>query len=139
MSLKIHSSGQQPSTVYDIVGGDPWFVALIDDFYDRVENDPVIRPLYPDDLTASRESMVKFLVQYWGGPDDYSQEKGHPRLRMRHAPFVIRQAERNAWLEHMRAAVQAQAAATKVDSAIEEQMLEYFDVGSTHMINTADD
>lgn len=118
-------------SVYDLVGGTPWFEALIDHFYDAVDTDPVLRPLYPEDLTESRSHMVGFLQQYWGGPATYSEERGHPRLRMRHAPFVIGQPERDAWFKHMAAAVRAGDAAPD----IEAEMIAYFDMAATHMIN----
>ncbi len=119
-------------TVYETVGGTPWFVDLIDRFYDAVAVDVLLRPMYPDDLTESREHMVKFLVQYWGGPTTYSEERGHPRLRMRHAPFVITDAERNAWFGHMADAVRA----GELSPELEQQMIDYFAMAATHMINT---
>ena len=92
--------------MYERVGGTAWFEELVARFYDGVETDPVLRPLYPgDDLTDAREHLCGFLVQYWGGPTTYSEERGHPRLRMRHMPFVIGEAERDAWYRHMAAAV----------------------------------
>ncbi|NNC78573.1 MAG: globin [Acidimicrobiales bacterium] len=120
-------------TVYQAVGGTPWFVALIDRFYDLVATDVLLRPMYPDDLTESRDHMVKFLQQYWGGPTTYSEERGHPRLRMRHAPFIITSAERDAWLKHMIAAVHD----GDVPVEIESQMVDYFTMAANHMINTA--
>jgi hemoglobin len=76
-------------TVYDAVGGRPFFVDLVDGFYAGVSADLLLRPLYPEDLTDSRRHLTGFLTQYWGGPSTYSDERGHPRLRMRHAPFAI--------------------------------------------------
>lgn len=119
-------------SVYEAVGGTPWFEQLIDRFYGAVALDPLLRPLYPDDLTESKDHMVKFLVQYWGGPTTYSEERGHPRLRMRHAPFVITPAERNAWFGHMVAAIEA----GDLPEAIERRMVDYFDMAATQMINT---
>ena len=98
-------------TVYDAVGGRPFFVDLVDGFYAGVAADPVLRPLYPEDLTDARRHLAGFLVQYWGGPPTYSEERGHPRLRMRHAPFAIGHAERDAWLRHMLGSLDAVAAA----------------------------
>lgn len=121
----------KPATIFDAVGGTPWFESLIDRFYEGVATDVLLRPMYPDDLTESREHMVKFLQQYWGGPTTYSDERGHPRLRMRHAPFVITSAEKDAWLTHMIAAVKA----GELPPEIEQQMLEYFEMAATHMIN----
>jgi hemoglobin len=91
---------------YDVVGGEDAFRRLVHRFYEGVAADPLLRPLYPEeDLTGAEERLRGFLIQYWGGPNTYSQERGHPRLRMRHAPFVIGQAEHDAWLRHMHDAV----------------------------------
>ncbi len=118
--------------VYETLGKD-WFVAVIDRFYDKVETDDLLRRLYPQDLTESRDHMVKFLIQFWGGPTTYSDERGHPRLRMRHMPFEIGQAERDAWMKHMREAVQE----GNLQAELEQQMLDYFERAATHTINTA--
>jgi hemoglobin len=92
--------------LYDEVGGDAVFRAIVDRFYAGVALDPVLRPLYPEeDLTGARQRLTGFLVQYWGGPGTYSEQRGHPRLRMRHADWVIGEREREAWLGHMREAV----------------------------------
>ena len=89
-----------------MVGGEPVFRALVDRFYDGVALDPILRPLYPDeDLTEARDRLAMFLMQYWGGPGTYSEQRGHPRLRMRHATWVIGERERDAWLGHMRTAL----------------------------------
>ena len=94
------------SNLYDEVGGEPVFRRLVDRFYEGVAVDPVLRPLYPDeDLSAARDRLRMFLVQYWGGPTTYSEARGHPRLRMRHSTWVIGERERDAWLSHMRDAV----------------------------------
>ncbi len=90
---------------FDRVGGQPFFDTLVDRFYEGVETDDVLRAMYPADLTESRRHLALFLAQYWGGPRTYSEERGHPRLRMRHAPFVIDRRARDAWLVHMRAAL----------------------------------
>jgi hemoglobin len=93
-------------TFYQAVGGEATFRRLIDAFYAGVATDPLLRPLYPDpDLGGASERLRLFLEQYWGGPTTYSQRRGHPRLRMRHAPFRIGPAERDAWLGHMRRAL----------------------------------
>lgn len=98
----------EPESFYDAVGGEPTFRRLVTAFYAGVATDPVLRPLYPDeDLTAAAEHLTLFLIQYWGGPRTYSDERGHPRLRMRHAPFAIGSAERDAWLSHMLHAVES--------------------------------
>ena len=97
----------EPS-LYDQVGGMPFFERLVDRFYEGVKRDEVLLPLYPDqadDLAAARRRLTLFLVQYWGGPTTYLDERGHPRLRARHFPFSIGAAERDRWLVHMRAAI----------------------------------
>ena len=120
-----------PATLYDRVGGEVWFTALVDRFYAGVEADPVLRPMYPDDLTAPKRHLTLFLMQFWGGPQTYSDERGHPQLRMRHFPFVVDVAARDAWFTHMTVAVQAGGLST-MD---EMQVLSYFDRAATHMIN----
>jgi hemoglobin len=124
-------SGGQPATVYDRVGGEQWFVDLVDRFYAGVAADPVLRPMYPDDLTGPKRHLTLFLIQFWGGPTTYSDERGHPQLRMRHFPFTVDQAARDAWLTHMTAAVKAGG----LSSMDELQVLSYFDRASTHMMN----
>jgi hemoglobin len=95
-------------TLYDTVGGMPFFERLVDRFYEGVADDEILRPLYPEaDLTGARRRLTLFLAQYWGGPGTYSQERGHPRLRARHVPFAIGGPERDRWLVHMRAAIEA--------------------------------
>jgi hemoglobin len=93
-------------TFYAAVGGEETFRRLVAAFYEGVADDPVLRPLYPeDDLSAAADRLRLFLMQYWGGPSTYSQERGHPRLRMRHAHFAIGVAARDAWLANMRRAL----------------------------------
>ncbi|GAA2738092.1 globin [Actinocorallia aurantiaca] len=96
----------QKVTFYEAVGGEETFRRLVHRFYQGVAGDPVLRPLYPEeDLGPAEERFRLFLMQYWGGPGTYSEQRGHPRLRMRHAPFEIGERERDAWLRHMRDAV----------------------------------
>ena len=118
-------------TVFDLVGGQPFFDALVESFYERVERDPLLRRLYPEDLAPGKRGLALFLGQYWGGPSAYSDEKGHPRLRMRHAPFAIGQAERDMWLTAMLAAL----ADAPAPEAAKAAMREYFEMGATAMIN----
>ena len=94
-------------TLYERVGGSAFFERLVDRFYDGVAADPELLALYPDaaDLRGPRRRLTLFLIQYWGGPTTYSDERGHPRLRLRHAPFAIDSAARDRWLTHMRAAL----------------------------------
>ena len=100
-------SVQGDVTLYEAVGGMPFFLALVDRFYEGVSKDPELLKLYPvpEDLSDARRKLALFLAQYWGGPPIYSQERGHPALRMRHAPFAIGTEERDRWLMHMLAAV----------------------------------
>lgn len=94
------------TTFFEAVGGEATFRDLVARFYARVADDPVLAPLYPaEDIDGARERLTLFLIQYWGGPRTYQEQRGHPRLRMRHAPFVIGEAERDAWLASMRAAL----------------------------------
>jgi hemoglobin len=119
-------------TVYDRVGGMPFFERLVDRFYDGVDADPVLRPVYPEqDLAGARHRLTLFLAQYWGGPRTYDQERGHPRLRMRHSPFAIGPAERDRWLVHMRAAIVELAPPSDVVEAFER----YFDNAAEAMQN----
>jgi hemoglobin len=119
------------TTVYEAVGGQPFFDALVERFYAGVEADPVLRLLYPDDLTMPKRSLALFLGQYWGGPATYSEERGHPALRMRHGPFVIGRRERDAWYAAMNAAVRAAGA----DPEIEQRLLDYFAMAADHLVN----
>lgn len=119
-------------TLFDRVGGMEYFQALVDRFYAAVAGDPVLRPLYPDDLHDPALHLALFLAQYWGGPSTYSEQRGHPRLRMRHSPFVITTLERDVWLRHMREAVQ-ESGASKEDQA---ELLAYFDMAANTLVNT---
>jgi hemoglobin len=113
------TSSQPPPTLYDAVGGEATFTRLVDAFYAGVAADPVLRAIYPeDDLGPAAERLLLFLIQYWGGPTTYSQTRGHPRLRMRHAPFAIGIAARDAWLRHMRAALDTLDLPDEQDAAL---------------------
>lgn len=111
-------------TLYDEVGGLPFFERLVDRFYEGVEEDPVLLALYPDrvDLAGARRRLALFLVQYWGGPTTYLEERGHPRLRARHSPFAIGDLERDRWLLHMRAAIDASDAPAEAKARLHEYM-----------------
>ena len=120
-------------SVYELAGGEPAFRLLVRRFYARVAGDPVLRRVYPEeDLSGATERLTLFLIQYWGGPSTYSEQRGHPRLRMRHQPFAIGRAERDAWLEHMTAAVES----LDLAPAVRKALLDYFATASTAMINT---
>jgi hemoglobin len=91
---------------YALIGGRPTFERLVARFYQGVADDPLLRPMYPEeDLGPAEQRLLMFLEQYWGGPTTYGDQRGHPRLRMRHAPFKVGPAARDAWLRHMRDAV----------------------------------
>ncbi len=93
-------------TLYDRAGGMSFFEALVARFYAGVADDPILRPIYPEaDLAPAQRRLTLFLAQYWGGPRTYDDERGHPRLRMRHAPFAVDPVARDRWLVHMRAAI----------------------------------
>jgi hemoglobin len=117
------------------VGGEQFFTDLVDHFYLAVAGDPLLRPLYPDDLIESRRHLALFLMQYWGGPSTYNEERGHPRLRMRHAPFVVGPAERDAWLRHMRGAVDRMVETDRLTASDAEELRAYFDMAAHSLVN----
>jgi hemoglobin len=122
-----------PASVYVQAGGEATFHALVAAFYRGIADDPLLRPMYPEeDLGPAEERMRLFLIQYFGGPTTYSQRRGHPRLRMRHFPFAVNQAAREAWLRHMRAALDEVALSPMLDGI----MWDYFERAATAMINT---
>lgn len=110
----------ETANLYQRAGGAAFFSALVARFYEGVAADPLLRPVYPEaDLAPAQRRLTLFLIQYWGGPTTYDQERGHPRLRMRHAPFAIGPAERDRWLAHMRAAIDELAPAPDVADELE--------------------
>ncbi|WP_419923507.1 globin [Candidatus Poriferisodalis sp.] len=137
MGGKLADAVEQPPTVFAAVGGQGFFDALVDRFYDAVEADELLRPMYPPDMGPSRHRLAGFLAQYWGGPADYSAERGHPRLRMRHMPFAIGQAERDTWMRHMLASLEAAELpdGSKLPADIASAMFSHFDNAATHLIN----
>ena len=122
-------------TLYEAAGGMPFFESLVDAFYNGVAADPALLAIYPtpDDLAPARRRLTLFLAQYWGGPPTDSDERGHPRLRLRHMPFAIGEAERDRWLFHMRAAVDQLDPPEPVRGAL----LDYFTMAADAMRNTA--
>jgi hemoglobin len=113
---------QEPATttLFELAGGMPFFERLVGRFYEGVASDPSLRPLYPEaDLAGATRRLTLFLAQYWGGPRTYDEERGHPRLRMRHFPFAIGPVERDRWLVHMRAALAELAPPPAVTGALE--------------------
>ena len=121
---------------YEQVGGHDTFVALVERFYQGVETDPVLKPMYPaDDWDGAVRRLTMFLEQYWGGPGTYSEERGHPRLRMRHNPFKVNPDARDRWLAHMRVAVDSLALAP----ADRELLWDYLERAAHAMVNTFED
>jgi hemoglobin len=119
-------------TLYHRAGGTPFFEALVGSFYADVASDPILSAIYPEpDLAAAERRLRLFLIQYWGGPRTYDDERGHPRLRMRHVPFVIGPAERDRWLLHMRAAI----ARTAPPDDIATELERYFTMAAEAMRN----
>lgn len=127
--------GPQPS-FFDQVGGVDTFRRLVDAFYRGVADDPLLRPMYPEeDLGPAAERLTLFLVQYWGGPTTYSEQRGHPRLRMRHQPFRVNPAARDRWLAHMRDAVLE----LQLPPLQEETLWAYLERAAFAMVNTFED
>lgn len=123
---------QATLSLFERAGGMPFFERLVVAFYAGVADDPVLRALYPEaDLGPAQRRLTLFLAQYWGGPTTYNDERGHPRLRMRHFPFAIGGPERDRWLAHMRAALDAAAPAPDVRAELER----YFDMAAEAMRN----
>jgi hemoglobin len=122
----------EPASFYEEVGGDAAFRRLVDLFYERVEKDPVLRPMYPEaDLGPARHRMTTFLAQYWGGPTTYGDERGHPRLRLRHSGFPIDDEARARWLGHMRHAIDE----WDVSEGHRERMWTYLDRAAPTLVN----
>ncbi|GIH94072.1 globin [Planobispora siamensis] len=128
-------STEETQSFYDAVGGEETFRRLVHRFYEGVVEDPLLWPLYPqEDLAGAEERLRLFLIQYWGGPGTYSQQRGHPRLRMRHNPFVIGGAERDAWLKHMRDAVDSLGLPAELD----KRLWDYLVYAAHSMVNAPD-
>ena len=123
----------EDQTLYDRVGGMPFFERLVDHFYEGVATDAILLPLYPEpqDLSGARHRLTLFLAQYWGGPTTYMEERGHPKLRLRHMPFHVGPAERDRWLLHMAEAVEA----TTDDADIRLTLMRYFVPAAEHLRN----
>ncbi|HEV2780491.1 MAG TPA: globin [Actinophytocola sp.] len=118
---------------YEAVGGEATFRRIVGRFYEEVAKDELLRPLYPDeDLGPAEEKLRLFLMQYWGGPHTYSERRGHPRLRMRHAPFVIGPLQRDAWLRCMRVAVDE----ADLDQQHRRQLWEYLEMAAHSLMNS---
>jgi hemoglobin len=127
------SERSRPDTFYEAIGAEETFRRLVHRFYAGVAADPILRALYPeDDLGPAEERLRLFLIQYWGGPSTYSEQRGHPRLRMRHAPFAVNVAARDAWLGHMRAALDS----LELPPAYAAQLWEYLATAADSLRNT---
>jgi|HubBroStandDraft_1064217.scaffolds.fasta_scaffold378137_2 hemoglobin len=120
----------EPS-IYDQIGGEPTFTALVEAFYEGVATDDLIRPMYPSELSDAKRHLMLFLCQYFGGPRRYEEERGHPRLRMRHAPFEVSEEARDTWLAHMSTAIDKVAIAEPARSIL----LNYFASTADFLVN----
>jgi hemoglobin len=128
--------GQPETTFYDAIGGYPTIASIVDRFYAGVAEDEVLRPLYPEaDLGPAQERFTLFLVQYWGGPTTYSERRGHPRLRMRHAPFAVTPLAKEHWLRHFRAGLDEVALPPELDA----QFWDYVTHAAQFMVNTLEE
>lgn len=130
------SSDTAPS-LFSLVGGAPFFERLVDEFYEGVATDDVLAPLYPEfpDFTGARHRFTLFLIQYWGGPTTYNDERGHPRLRMRHMPFTVGPLERDRWLLHMAAAIEIACDDPSIPSEVADALTQYFVPAAEHLRN----
>lgn len=126
---------QQTETFYERAGGHETFARMIRAFYEGVAEDPPLRALYPEeDLGPAEERLLLFIEQYWGGPKTYSETRGHPRLRMRHAPYAVTPDQRDRWLHHMHAAIDTLDLATPEET----ELREYMDRAAQFMVNAED-
>ena len=124
------------TTYYDEIGGMDTIRAIVDRFYAGVAEDEVLRPIYPEqDLGPAQERFTLFLVQYWGGPTTYSDRRGHPRLRMRHAPFAVTPLAKEHWLKHFRAGLDEAGLPPELDA----QFWDYVTHAAQFMVNTFDE
>jgi hemoglobin len=124
----------EPRSFFKAVGGEETFRRLVHRFYELAADDPVLRPVYPaQDLGPAEEHLRLFLIQYWGGPQTYNELRGHPRLRMRHARFVIGEAERDAWLRDMRISLDE----LSLDAALDAQLWDYLVMAAHSLVNRA--
>lgn len=119
--------------IYEAVGGDETFRRLVDQFYHKIEQDPILRPIFPANLESGKEKQFLFLTQYFGGPSRYNEQHGHPRLRMRHFPFTIGTREAQAWLNNMLEAIDE----VGIPEPARSEMRQYFERGAPFMINQA--
>ncbi|HAM26509.1 MAG TPA: globin [Microbacteriaceae bacterium] len=134
VTLRVSEHGESATgSFYEKVGGRPTFERLVRRFYDGVKDDPVLWPMYPEhDLEGAIQRLTGFLEQYWGGPGTYSEQRGHPRLRIRHAPFTVNPEARDHWLSHMREAVDSLELSPLDDATL----WGYLDRAAQAMVNT---
>ncbi|KRV47895.1 globin [Wenjunlia vitaminophila] len=131
--MEIRRGTVRRETFYEAVGGEETFRRLVHRFYQGVAEDPLLRPMYPEeDLGPAEERLALFLIQYWGGPRTYSEQRGHPRLRMRHAPFRVDRAAHDAWLRLMREAVES----LELPEDRERELWDYLVFAAGSMINS---
>jgi len=120
---------------YELFGGEAFFADLVSQFYDHVAVNPILRPMYPDsDMKGAARRLQMFLEQYWGGPTTYQEERGHPRLRMRHAGFHINQEARDAWIDCMKRAVDG----TSLEEDAKDKLWRYLEGAANHLVNQMD-
>ena len=120
------------TNLYEAMGGRATFEQLVSHFYALVAVDPVLRPMYPDeDFKGAAERLLMFLEQYWGGPKTYSEQRGHPRLRMRHSAFYISEVERDVWLQHMKSAVDQ----LEMKDELRSDLWNYLEMAAHSMVN----
>lgn len=123
------------SSFYEQVGGEAFFSDLVSQFYAHVATDPILRPMYPEsDMKGAATRLQMFLEQYWGGPSTYQEQRGHPRLRMRHAGFHIDGAARDAWLNAMHVVV----GGLEMDAELRAQLWSYLEMAANSMVNQPD-
>lgn len=122
---------EEQQSIYTMIGGEDTMRSLVDEFYARVETDTELRAIFPDDLEPGKQWQFLFLMQYWGGPRRYAEERGHPRLRMRHMPYPISPDLRDRWVQHMLDAIDA----VGIEEPARATMRDYFERGATFMIN----
>jgi hemoglobin len=138
VTLRVSENGQSATgSFYEQIGGRPTFEKLVRAFYEGIRTDPVLLPMYPEqpDLEGAIQRLTGFLEQYWGGPSTYSEQRGHPRLRMRHLPFTVNPDARDRWLRHMRSAVDSLGLSPLDDATL----WAYLDRAAHAMVNTFDE
>lgn len=122
---------ENQQTVYELIGGEETFRKLVDIFYDKVEADEKLRAIFPEDLEPGKKWQFLFLMQYWGGPQRYGEERGHPRLRMRHGPYTVTPELSKLWVKCMLEAIEE----VEIQEPASTMMREYFERGASFMVN----